>query len=147
MKQWHGYFIIKRVVANLGASNWAALIALIDTIQTQGDRADEHLVSRFSLDGNMVIYEGHYRDSAISFDKFANKLADAFPNVTIDEISYNTAMDGDTVYATYIYNAKNRFHLGLFGCTSENDLCTKEESAQAARDYIASDLAAWEEVT
>jgi hypothetical protein len=155
--KWEGYFIVSRITANLGESNWIDLINLIRQIQTSGRRTEDQLQELGNLDrfeevidedtsiwwSNQYMYEASYAEDAVSFDKFSQKLADAF-GVDINDISYVEAMDGSgNVYATYIYGGKNRFRLALMGCPDDVNLCDRETSAQATRDHISANKPIW----
>ena len=123
MSEWHGYVAIQRISANLGQSNWNALVALVNQIagvQYSGIVLPQYaVVQRVSLDGNTVIYEGNFALSDRSFAAFQNKLANAF-GVNLGLISYMTAAQTisahPTVFATYAYATINRFRVGWFGC-------------------------------
>jgi hypothetical protein len=148
--EWHGYFIISRITTNLGDSNWISLIELVRQIQCNGGRTEYELQERGNADkfeqvidedtsiwwSNQYLYEARYAENAVSFDKFAQKLSEAF-GVPIEDISYSTNLDSaGNVYATYIYNTENRFRLALMGCADDTNLCDWETSAQAARDEV-----------
>jgi hypothetical protein len=79
---------------------------------------------------NAYIYAGNFPESAISFDKFADKLG-TLPNVDRENISWSTSMEGVNVIATYKYGGNNRFRLALLGCTSDDNLGTRKETHDA----------------
>lgn len=151
MADWHGYVKVK--IETLGDANWVALITLIREIQTNGRRSAYRLVERGNLntfvDANNdlwsyeYIYEANYAENAVSFAKFAQKLANAFGK-PVEDVSYTTALDAQgNVEATYQYNAVDRFTLTLFGCPDDANLCTWEESADAADAHITANSSLW----
>lgn len=142
---WHGYFTIRRLT--VGDANWQALIALVDQIQTNGDRAEYQLEDRTNLAGDAVNYEGRYNDGAVEFDKFAQKLATAF-DVDVGDISINETQaiysDQPTVKATYVYGGQDRFSVELMGCAADDDLCSWQQSGNETRAMMASQAVEWE---
>ena len=156
--EFHGYFTVSRITANLGEANWITLIELVRQIQCNGGRTEYELQERGNADlfeqvidednsiwwSNQYNFEARYQENAVSFDKFAQKLATAF-DVPIETISYATALDEwGNIEATY-RKAEDRFSLTLMGCTDDINLCDWETSAQATRDYFAANGAAWGE--
>ena len=159
--EWWGYFTVSRITANLGESNWITLIELVRQIQVNGGRTEYELQERGNVDrfeqvidedtsvwwSNQYNFEARYAENAVSFDRFANKLADAF-EVDVEDVSYIEGIDEyGNVYATYKYGGYYRFELMLMGCPYDYELCDWETSAQATRDFIAANKATWGELT
>jgi hypothetical protein len=138
---WHGYFTVRQL--NLGASNWDDLIALIDEIQTNGRRAEYQLTKRGNLAGTAYNYEARYNDGAVSFDKFADKLAEAF-QVDINDITINESLELYGIEATYVYTGQDRFTIQLHGCLADDLLGTWQESNNDAKAMIISQIEQWE---
>ncbi|MHC4649115.1 MAG: hypothetical protein ACYTBJ_26995 [Planctomycetota bacterium] len=138
---WHGYLTVRQL--NLGASNRDDLIALIDQIQTNGRRAEYQLTKRGNLAGTAYIYEARYNDGAVSFDKFADKLATAF-DVNINSITINEVADDLGVIATYVHGGQDRFTIQLHGCATDDLLGTWQESNSDAKAMVMSEIGEWE---
>ncbi len=143
MEQWHGYFVVSRVILNLGQANWRALLDLIREIQVNGGHTQYRLVERLSLDGNESIFEARYAVGALSFAKFSQKLADIFDKARLEDISYTKIVQDNTVFANYIYGGQYRFSLGLFGCLDDEQFCTRDESRIVAKQFIANNREKW----
>jgi hypothetical protein len=144
MTDWRGYFAVERITANLNEANWILLQDEIRRILTSGNRCHQLLHWRGGPETfteiidedteitwhNSYIYAANFQESAISFDKFGDKLAAVF-NVDVEDISYTTTIQDGSIVATYKYGANNRFRLALLGCTSDDDLGTWQETHDA----------------
>ena len=132
------YMLLRRNVANLSANNWQRTIALFDAIVSNSPAAHHQLRKRASLNGNEVIYRCQFNANAVSFETCKNKLASAF-EVDPALITYTTGTQNGLVrpnaFATYRYGTI-RLYVGLFGCASDDDLCTREQSWVEALYYV-----------
>ncbi len=137
----HFYFTIRQL--NLGAGNWDALNVLVDGIQMNGIRAEHRLAKRTNLAGTAINREGLYPNSAVSFDKFAQKLAMEF-DVDVSEITINESLEAYGIEATYVYAGQDRFTIQLHGCDADDNLGTWQKSGDDARAMITSQIAQWE---
>jgi hypothetical protein len=149
MNEWFGYIGVRRVTANLSATNWAAVVALFDAIVSNHLEAHHRLQKRVSLNGDEVLYRCRFNENAVSFEKCGDKLASAF-GVDRGLVTHTTGTitlkDRLSCFATYRYNGQNRLIVGRFGCESDEVLCTRQESRDEAAWYVEVDHGAeWSE--
>ena len=137
----HFYFTMRRL--NLGAGNWSSLNDLVDEIQMNGIRAEHRLAKRTNLAGTAINREGLYPNSAVEFDKFAQKLAVEF-GVPVEDITINESAETYGIKATYVYLAQDRFTIQLHGWLADDIPGTLQDSRDDARLMISSEIAAWE---
>jgi len=141
---WHGYFLVERL--NIGAGNWAALVALYEAMGSHGTDFPAHNTHwRTRLDGNAVIYESLFDPDEVSIDSFKALLADTF-GVPVENILHTTeavdyAGNGTTRWTFYydeIIVGEDRFLVERFGGGG-----TWQESGDEARAYIAANAGNW----
>jgi hypothetical protein len=145
---------------NLDNENWKTLIDEIRQIVGVGDLPaqqlaevgnNEHIVVGLETYSEKYIYEANFPENSVNFDKFTNRLANLF-EVDSSEISYTTQLVSfpnsirQTVLATYAYNGKNRFRVGMFGFLADDQPCTWEESKWECQRYKIANADEWDEV-
>ena len=163
---WHGYLAVERFADNLNEDNWVLLIDAIRSIETQPNgHAEWMLQERGNFDhfeyiaddpetpedetvlySNIVIWEARYLASEIQFENFRTELVALF-DVADDKVTFTT---GTTIireqlscFATFFYNDKRRIRVGLFGCASDSELCTWEESRVECDGFIQDSSEDW----
>lgn len=156
MNRWHGYFAIERLPLLSSDENWYTILA--STYALEGvDRAvhqrnhwrgcvdtvvyGEHILPR------IVIFEADFPADSVSFAAYRTRLANAVgvdpATVTLDEsnVTFGVRPSALCVFA----RSGNRMRVGLFGCQSDEILCTREESRIEAVAYINNNIAIFEE--
>ncbi|MHC4648780.1 MAG: hypothetical protein ACYTBJ_25260 [Planctomycetota bacterium] len=137
----HFYYTIRRMV--LGIGNWNNLVEFTDEIQVNGDRAEHQLTKRVNLSGDAVNYEGRFPDGAVSFPKFAQKMATEF-DVDVNDIGIVENMESYGIIAVYTYAGDDRLSIQIHGWESDDNPGTLQQSRVDAKAMIISQIEQWE---
>jgi len=155
MDRWHGYFALQRLPFLALDESWYDVLASTVTLEGVGGGAHQQLQIRGSLDtvdylGNPLsgsyLFECDFAADAVSFAAYRGRLANVFgidPGlITLNE-SNVTFGERQSALCVYSYLG-NRLRVALFGCHSDDVLCTWEESRRETVAYIINNPVVWE---
>ena len=161
----HLYIGVERMT--LPAASWVLLVDEVMALKGVGNAAHEQLQTRGNMDtftyvpddpeteedetviySNLYIFEAQFPANSIDFDKFKDRLVNLFgvdPNAVTYTVGTTTIVGRQSAFATYKYNNINRIRIGLFGCASDGEICTREQSRVEVVGYIMANKATWGE--
>ena len=152
----HLYIAIERL--NLGAANWVLLVTAINELSIIGGANQYELQDRGNTDtfvyedetySNAYTWEARFAFGQITIDNIKNKLAAIFEKDPADighSANKLTFRERPTAILTFTYGGQNLIRLAIFGCDSEDDLCTWNESRIEHNGYITDNAEEWGEV-
>lgn len=141
---WHGYVAIQRL--NLGAGNWAELLAVFEQYgDLDSPYPSRRCHWRTSLDGDARIYEAAFTTDEVSIAGFKRAMATEF-GVNVEDIECvpngTTFVVNYSPYWTFKYpvGGDSRFRVGIFGGLSS----TWWQSLVEVLGYLAANAEDWE---
>jgi len=143
---WHGYMAMEDI--NLNAAQrqalWDEMQQHLATAVEDGQPA-EWPQPRLNLDQSKLIIEARFRESALTVDRFKQRLGVIF-GVDPAEIDHSTSqITLDTLptqLVMFSYNSVNYVRFAAFGGIGSTWL----ESLNEAQAYISQNAAEWEQV-
>ena len=144
MANVHVYLGIENV--NLNAAQRSALIAALRALGVHGTPRNEHNNhSRIRLDNDAGIFETLFDEDTLTSDAMKQRLGTIFGvnPATIDHATVTQDWGGQsTPVVTFSRSGTDYLRMAVFGGVD----ATWAESGQAARAYLAANVAEWGEV-
>lgn len=144
MAHWHGYFGVEKLI--LGATKWQTLLDALDKLGPGSSYQPAKLLHcRDRLDGDARICEALFNKSALTINKFKERLALLY-GVDPDDIDHDVMQPppsfggGVTQVITFTYLGQGRLRVALFGGVG----ALWNESGDECRGYLALHSDEWE---